>query len=628
MRLKSALLVALPHLLTDDVLTTLLTDVSDALRSGKPWHDIPQWGLITGRDIRALQAFASRLTEDQIDPPVNSNPVLRLDMAGHHQTERSELLDIFGNQSYRRQSITSIVDDDREEPPVSVLVIQTHGSESCAKGTAGLVYCGRARGDIPSIETDGGFACGRGWPCPRGPRPRSVSPMADVLMMAVCGGLRLGDNINHDAFSFALNFVDGQGRAFISSISTNSGAPLAAVAFLATLADGGSLGAATLMANAVPTMAGIDDPTYLLIGDPEHRPVQLGEILEPLCVEALPVQINAVGKHHQVIVLRQTDHADLLSVDSLTVTAASASAPEIIGFTRRVAMPGAANSVVEVHLFSFPEPLGVLTLGAFWRGQIERRLRASLAFLDAWLERWRMLGLDRDAPDEFSALADTCVEVRTGVAKTVPLLGVSGTLAGEVEARAEYIEVLAAAAGFEAVNLLSPRLGTSFWLSNALAAQYSFIDSQIASCPSCGRQARARVLRHGACDSTRVVLVCNRCGISQDSESLSTIGRVSIEPETIARPGEVFALRLRIDTSRAAAAQIAVRLTMPGQESPEPIDPVGKINLDHGRTDVTVRFALPDTTAPHRYYIKVLIAVRDDLVFACRPFFVLPPVQE
>ena len=292
-----AMVAAPVHALTDDVLMRLLNGLEAGLSGDTPWQDILQVGLVTGRDASALARFRDRLTQSG---DLSVDVVLRLDEAGHDRTLRSERRLSDGQWISARQP----VDGEAalaQALPVTVLAVRTHGSEACAKGTAGLVYCGRTTGDVPEIAGDGGFACGRGFTCPRGPHPRSVAPMADVLMMAVCGGLRLGDSINHDAFGFALNFIDGPGRAFVSSIASNSGAPLAALAFLATLADGGTLGEAVLMANALPMLGGIDDPTYLLVGDPGHRPVSGATLPEARHFAALPDAFDAGDRHHLVL---------------------------------------------------------------------------------------------------------------------------------------------------------------------------------------------------------------------------------------------------------------------------------------------------------------------------------------
>ena len=217
-------------------------------------------------------------------------------------------------------------------------------------------------------------------------------------------------------------------------------------------------------------------------------------------------------------------------------------------------------------------------------------------------------------------------EVAAGVARAVPLLGVSGTLASGALDRVVQAEALVETVAGQTLDLLSPQLSTSFWLSNALAARYRFQGSRPAPCPSCAAPSRARILRHGARNDVREVLVCNRCGIGLDRDVGGAIAGISIAPVGVARPGEELVVRLAVDAERAVRARIAVRLTMPGQESPESVEALPPLLLDPGRNEAEVRFRLPAATAPHRYYIKVLAAVADDLVFACRPFFVLPKV--
>ncbi|MGE6786602.1 hypothetical protein ACQKGL_29235 [Ensifer adhaerens] len=506
----------------------------------------------------------------------------------------------------------------------NVVAIHTHGSEACAKAEDGIVFCGRNRLRAEySDTTDGVLACGRSGICPRGPKPTPIDELAGTLMMAACNGLRLADSINHPDFNFALSFVDGPGLAYISSVTSTAGAGPATCAFMASLADGYTIGEAVLSANAVPLLAKVEDPAFFTIGNIFYRPMAHRDPHAPIFVDTLPAEIDASDHHSAILYCTDPDSIVQLRRSNLTVVVEGPDRSSLpIAVVRQTQIDGGFDAL-EVRIYSFPEELKKVRVSLIAIDSLMAETRSALEACESWISDWRRLGLHARSPDSFSELLNSKTEISHSVSEKISQLRWSGNyqlaIARQINATNRFLDLIAS----EAVVHLVDELAGPFWLTNQLAAEYCLEGSDRARCPQCAGNSRVRRLVHSLLPKKRHVIVCSRCGIVFDGpadEGVPSIRLGLIEP---ARSGQQLAVKVLLTPGTADTCTLSLGLTMPGQKSHRFDHPYWELDGKcSDEIEVTARCNLDRDLAPHRYYVKALLGSREGLSFASLPFFV------
>lgn len=609
--------------LTDRVLDRLLAGLSHDLRNARPWAAIARMGLITGRNLAAVSWMAAKVVASTrcCDERVHVSRSLSL-IQPHDDRNIVSSIRIGG----AKRALPAERGEPSVSPDAAVVAILTHGSESCAKGAEGIVFCGR--NSVPSAisdHTEGVLACARTNICPRGPRPTPIATLADVVLMSACNGLRLADSINHPDFNFGLSFVDGPGLAYVSSVTSTAGPGPATIAFLASLADGANIAEAVISANAVALLAGIDDPSFLTIGNAFYHPVSNRQVVAPLLVADLATEMDAGDSHTAVLHVFDPTLINQLQNSNLLVSVEPVGSEVLPVCVARLTTADDGEIRAEIRIFSFPEPLGRLRVVGHDRACVIDDAKTILAAFDRWTALWRRLRLDEISPETFNDLKQTRSDVETTLSEKIPQLGWAGrykdAISDQIELCHQFLNLIAS----ETVENLDGKLAGSFWLTNQLAADYVFLESREHVCPQCRQPARLRRLGQVLSDVERHVVVCPRCGIVFDGASNGGVTAIALDIERPARPGEDLIVHVSIESRRSQTAYIGLGLTMPGQANHRFEPSIDALELQSGGvTRMIARCRLDPCIAPHRYYVKVLVATTDDLVFASAPFFVLP----
>lgn len=613
--------VALAADIGDPELFAPLDALAEALDRETPWRRLPNETLVTGRDLAALSWMTAKIVVAH-EHPAAATPRLRHYAPGDDGSLVTEVA-VDGAPARDVLAVEPLLASYRRR--AEVMAFRTHGSESCAKGGAGTVLCGLELGEAPTAPAaSGALACAHGHACPRGPHPVALKHFAtDVLMLGTCNGLRLADSLNDPRFNFALSFVEGDGLAYVSSVFSSSGGDAASVAFLAAMADGATVGAATTLINALIHHAGLERPAYAALGDPSHR-VGARALPAPVVLDALPARCRLGTAHTAELRLR--DPALVAAARTGSVSFATEGAG-VLGFHRVEAADDGDTLVL--RLLAFPEPLGTVRVAAVDRTALRGRARRALGSLDRWLELWRLAGLDRDDPAGFADLRAGEEDVRGVVARGLAQAGLDGTGVTALGRRVDIAEALAEAAGEAAVDALVPQLQGSFWLPNLYAPEQRLERGEPVPCPSCGLSALRREMSHAVTEATRIVVVCPRCGIGWDVAADAAVEAISVELTESATVGGTLAVDVVVRLRGPARVDIHPRLSTAGFPVPAPEPASAPVTADAaGTVRAAFLFALPVDLPPHRHYVKVLVADGDGLAFASRPFFAAPPVAQ
>ncbi|WP_296583775.1 hypothetical protein [Xanthobacter sp.] len=595
-----------------------LNNQATSVIEGRVWDDIPRLGLVTGRDMTSISWMAAKIVASSVAPRSDSlyGPVLVRPHDGLNLVATPKSA-ISGGPDLR--DIGTILDGDGS---VAALAIYTHGSEACAKAEDGIVFCGRSTvASSYTADQPGILACGRSDICPRGPRPTPTARLAKTLLMAACNGLRLADSINHTDFNFALAFVDGPGIAYTSTLTSTSGAGPATVAYLASLADGHDIGSAVVAANTIPLLANVADPAFISVGDVFHRPIGDRRPPKPIEVEELPVTIDA-GNHHTAVLRCSARSAIELFRDGELGISASGLFCRPFAVSR---MSGARSEGLEIRLYSFPEPLGTVSITGFSIAHITEIVKSLFREFDSWIAYWQRLRLGETAPEIFNELVQADLETRTSLAEKIAQLRWSGHLQqairDQIDAGYNFLALIAA----ESIDLLSANLSGPFWLTNELASDYLLIESLAEPCPHCEGSARRRRLKHSILDNERDTVVCGRCGIIFDGPLAGPRLRLSLDQSKPIRADDDLTVRIEIDTQQSNdAATLALGLTMPGQKKHGFAPAVQEIRATDSKSDFLMKCRLDRDVAPHRYYVKALLGTPKGISFYSAPFFVCP----
>jgi hypothetical protein len=625
---RDRIIVATLDQAEDGFLFSLLDRFALALDANQPWCEVPRFTLVIARNLASLSWLVAKLVMAGRSLPPGETRLRHYSPSKAH-SEVTELEIVGEAGSFRRSLMTAPGLLDSYKESANVFAFATHGSESCANGGDGTVLCGLELDGAKFGPLDEGvLACGRGFDCPRGPHPVPLSRMAaDVLMLATCNGLRLADSRYREQFNFAFSFIDGPGVGYVSPVFTSTGAELASLAFLGAMAEGYTLGEATALSNAFVHCAGVERPAYIAIGDPEYR-VRSRAAHEPLpALNSLPATLDLGDVRFIKLDITDPFLVDAAQRNRLVISVVPEEEGDSPGGFHRVEqLPDGRDSILTLFLFRFPHPLGRVRIEAADRDEVCKRTRAALDTFKGWVDTCRLIGLDAAAPDDYDELRRSEDEIQMLMARNLALLSIDGGAVAQLEALVEATRELTLATTEVVLDLFAPQLEGSFWLPNILAPAHCLERVDRTTCPSCGRAAFHRTIRHVLTHVRRAVVVCPRCGICADFPAGSAIEEVIINAANLTPAGEEFHVTVRVRLNRAATVRVSPRLSTHEEKTPPP-SPVSATasTAGTGTVDLDFVFRLAPGLSPHRHYVKLLAATEDGLAFASRPFFVRAP---
>lgn len=604
----------------DALLLGMLNDVRAALAGPCSWSELPRATLLTARDVASLSWVAAKACL-----PAEPRGTRRL----VHLAPESERLERYELQlgPTDRGAVVRSSASGADVPVVlsqqaDVLAIETHGSDACARGGAGAVLCGlHASGAGSRADLAGALACARGWPCPRGPRPVSLTDsQADVLLLTSCNGLRLADSNTQAEFNLGLAFLEGAGRAYVASTSSATATTATSVVFLAAMAVGRPLVEATVVLNAFAAWARIDRPTYLPVGPPDLRVLDHDRARRALHAVTFSGGDTVVDGRDAALVELMTRDTDVVASardDNLVLTIADDQpddAPSRFWFARAEGSPHAEQQA-RVFVCSFPEPLGRLRLQVRRLDSIMRAVHATNDAHAGWRELWRLCARPGDMdPDLVQALDDIVAESRIALARRVGSLRYDLAAAPAVDQLTRAIAAATATLRASLLEALLPQLASSFYLTNSLVSEYFFAGAVERACVNCGGLADRKRFEHGLTSDCRIVDVCPRCGIVCDASERERLDLRIHAPELVRRGS-----RARASVSVAGGdgeIQVGLRLSTHGH-SDTPPDPVSVVVSSNG-PPATFELHVPSSLPPHEYSFKALAASSTGLTFAHR----------
>ena len=339
------------------------------------------------------------------------------------------------------------------------------------------------------------LGCWPDLPCVRGPRPVSLRELrTSILLLASCNGLRLADGALTPDFNLGFAFLDGPGRAYVSSISGTRGNEVASTIFLAAVSSGVAVGRATLLVNAALLLTGIDLPRFVAIGDPSFTAAPRTEKPDATTLvrtDADELEINAGNQHF----------AEVIVDDARTLALCQENALLLAGF----------DNGTDVTWFARPE-IAAATDGTHGRRQLRlfcsdfrnRSERCELAVADRrdcwkaaacwlaalarWLELWRVFGLATREPEAYSEFRAAYDDASLSWSRLANRLAWSTGARTSLDAQCDVARALAQALAAELLPELTRRLKGSFWLPNETGASYQIEKTQPCRCDACGRE--------------------------------------------------------------------------------------------------------------------------------------------
>jgi hypothetical protein len=624
----------------DPLLFGLLARLEAALGSDLPWPELPCFTLLTARDLGAFSWLVAKLAAAALRPEPTPARLL-LCNAGESAADIAELAPASPGTWRRAGGLELIA---ALLSPAAALAVQTHGTDSCAKGGGGAVLCGlRAAGvtgRTGSGET-GTLACGVGHPCPRGALPIALDRLGtEVLMLATCNGLRLRDSSLTGDFNLGLRFLDGPGLAYVGSVMGAAGNDLAASALLSALAAGSTLTAAATLANGFLACAEIERPVYLAVGMPYHRLSgrRRSHSWQVRRVEGLaPIELDCGSGNLAELEIEDPHLIDLARRRSLAISAQSSTPGGSVHWFYRLERAATAKDrqarrrrgiegqILRVFAFRFPEPLGALRLAAVDAADLTRALAASRDALARWSEVCRLSRLADSEPETRSELDGAAALLAEGLAQGLLRLRFDGAAPAQLQERCRLMRSLAATARDLVLQGMVPELTGSFWLPNAFGREYGWAGSVETPCPECGRTAVRKTLRHPLHGESRQVDVCPRCGIVRDLRKGGSIRAVSVAAPVRVRRGGALEVRVAIragESREQLTVKVAPRLSTHGLREVAPEPEIAQAPLaGGGEATFHFHFQVPADLPPHQFFLKILTASEEDLAFAARMVF-------
>jgi hypothetical protein len=634
-------------MLSEEAKDVLLTDIVRAfereLSSERAWEQVSKVTLMTGRDLASLSWLvaktiaSNRLTESSrvarlVHLAANSSGATEEQL--HIPTEETpDPLDSIKSGRHQESELISALTRN-----VDVIAYQTHGTDACAKGGAGVVLCG-LRSPTPKVEArvPGILACGRQHTCPRGPYPIPLRELSSrVLMLASCNSLRLGDSSLQSDFNLGLSFLDGAGLAYVGTVFSALGDEACSRCFLAAMATGYSLSEATALVNALLSLANLDHAAYIAVGAPDYsvrRRLPVPTIRHGLADKANPFEID-FGTHHLRDFLVENAELAGLAENRQLVFDISASTGErnpnvdnqVFYFHRPERPLGGGRLVLRVFVYRFPESLGRLRFRATDRPALESSVHSALASLRRWLDQWRLCGMAQGDNESFQHLAHSELDAQAVVAQLMTRLGYDGSASRQLERQEQLLRELSRSSRDLLLIEMAPRLAGPFWLTNEIGSEYRYEGSLETRCPNCRGIAISKLLRHSLHGEARAALVCPRCLTVSDLRRDGTIASVLLHaPETVTAGQRLqFAVTIQLGAVHGPTSLVVTpRLSTHGLlDVPSQPPIIERTVSDTMEATFSFEATIPPELPPHQYFLKLLAATDQELGFASRMVFV------
>lgn len=610
----------------DDRLLFAMLDIYQSFaESDRPFAEAPRAGLIIGRDLGVLER---NLGKAMNPPPARADRTELVLFTPNRPEHRVATLALpYGRQPGFEIAEVALRLEALEAAyarPVAAAAIATHGFDSCADGGDGAVLCGLRRDrDQPPPGAPGYLACGHGVACPRGPRPLRLSGFgANILMVAACNGLRARDSVLTNDFNLALEFAEGPGEGYASTVFGAQGNLYAATAFLAALASGHDLCSATLLANMLLSRGGLERTAYLPVGQLGSTPsAQAPTIIDLRGSESRSVRIESPA-HCIELRLDGPIWLDLHKQGRLGLSAEQSTPGPVFWFARMVQAGPEQRPYLELFLFGFPHPLDGLTIEAWDLNPFLDEAAAGRQGLARWLELGRLN--DPELNDAWEAASNQLDHIRReligcvrAAAYSVTDRSVSDRLLTNLR---ETVLLVRKSVSDEIVGKLS----NTFWLSNVLAEEYRLADHADSRCAACGGIAIQKSLLNIASSERRTIIVCARCGIVSDLRAGGPFRAVQFNAPLVGFRGEQLRTELEIRLEKdvcLSELDVQVRLSTLGQLTGEPIEQIA-LSAKNGVARYRLDFALPPALRPHRFFIKAFVSTAHDFAFGSHVFFV------
>ncbi|TCO15702.1 hypothetical protein EV652_12175 [Kribbella steppae] len=610
----------------DSLLLGLLTDLEQALAGSLPWDKVPQFTLLTARDLPALSWVAAKACLSL--EPAERKRLVHLLPDKHHCASRELELSVSTGPVVAQRTVDGVAVPSTLLQYAQAVAVQTHGSDACARGGDGAVLCGlHGHGAASRLDRPGALACGQGLPCPRGPRPTPLSQsQADLLMVTSCNGLRLLDSNTQPDFNLGLAFLEGSGRAYVASVTSGMGTDATTAAFLAALASGRTLAEATMILNAFITCAGVDQPTYIAVGHPDHcvsaPHTSDGDLpcwLSP-GVEETGRDITIFGNDRHFVEFRIDNPAmlDMLENGRLGLAvdpAVPAPNPSRFWFARAEGSQNDGRRSARGFAYSFPHPLGELTLHGRDVDEAVYALDGALTRSTRWRDLWAQCQEGASAvPDLIGAVDDIVAESRAEALRMLPSLRYDIDAWPIIDTLVSRIHDAGSTIRRALMDDLLPQLAGSFYLTNVLIGEYAYAGATGCACLYCGRLASRKRFTHPLRHEVRFVEICPRCGIVTDRPHDPALA-ISIEaPELVAR-GDTIDAEVCTAGGHVGDGLVGVRLSTHGLTD---LPPTPELAVLADTTTTTTAFSIPVSQAlpPHEYSLKALAADDTGLAFA------------
>jgi hypothetical protein len=614
----------------DDVLVGLTEATLEGLLAERPWRELPRITILTGRDQASLSWVVAKAVLAHLRGS-GSPSLFRL---SHYAADEEHALLLEARWNGERQPAPARRTLRRDQLLESLsgestaIAYETHGIDSCAKGGDGLVLCGlHTPTRSHAASAVGVLACARGHACPRGPAQLPLSRLrTDTLMLASCNGLRLADSALDPDFNLGLNFLDGPGGAYVSSVLAGYGGEVGSRCMLAALASGRGLAESTLLVNACLHGAQLDIPSYLAVGLAETASVA------PATSSPIPwpsdgrLRMELGPRHLAELLVDAPQLIPMARERRLGLAVRSAETEPVYFFTRfegKGLQEAGADRLLRIVLFRFPQPLGSLEIEASDSTALRRRARGLLRGVDGWVDLLERAGVaDQETVIQ---LGQAGAAFGRAISRSSSLIDFDGSAQAEVARLSDDLESVARAGRDLLLTELVPRLSESFWLTNLTGGDLQLQSTTRSLCPNCGAIALRRLLRHPLRDGARSVLVCLRCMIVSDLPDQGEIEDVTIAIPRLAAPRTVLEARIRVVRRGHVAPfevtvhpRVSTRAGHPVACQPEE---AGGWLHERSRT-FSFRFTLPAKMLPHQHHLKAIVASSTELAFAQRPFFV------
>lgn len=640
---SSLFIVGLPALFTDAVLFELLEQVTAGLSSDIPWGEIPRFSLITGRDLPSLSWLVAKILISARAPKEmpDRSRLAYYEFPGSGVPSARELCFERENGRSGFRPVETVLQGAQDilatyTQPSEVIVVATHGFEACAEGGAGVVLCGlHSSRSFAGEKSSGILACGRGYPCPRGPHPLPVRLLrTPVFMLASCNSFRLAGSQLKSDFNLAYSFLDGQGRNYVSSPSTITHAQPCSVAFAAAMASGRSVSQATTLVNGLLYCAGIDQPTFVGIGMGNYRagssPDANIRMEAPGHHVSLPGEIDLGEANYAEIVISTPQIVELARRRLLALDLGNRAPGERVFYFYRLERAHSsgngetAEHMVRVFLFSFPTALGRMRVSQTDLVGLRETAAKTLQAASFWLDFVRLAELG----EKVVPLPQIVAEVgksRAVIANSLSSILFDGSAAGQLQQQVRVLASLTMMTRDLALDHLMLTRSGSFFLTNLWGDEYRVEGNGESTCHNCGGRAFRKTLRHVLHGAGRLVINCWRCGFISDVPESDAVRGVYLDAPDVIPKGKRFKVRVTIDagdTPKQSEFRVWARINAQehGHLVPEP--DCTYMVWSGGRKEVSFEFDSSGDVPPHGYAIRALVASAEEVASAGRGIFI------